>query len=630
VKQTAPTTIADVRYGYDAAGNIAKISDLTSGDHQCFRNDHLRRLTEAWTPASGDCGPAPTAGALGGPAGYWQSYTYDVLGNRKTLVEHATAAGDRTTTYTVPDGRHLMTAASTVDNTGTRTGGFTYDPVGNMLTRPAGAAGTQTMTWDAEGHLATSTDSTGTTSFVYDADGGRLIRQDPAGRTLYLPGQELRYAANGGVSTGTRYYSHAGQPIAGRSGAGLTWFSGDAQGTVQISVSALNQTVSTRRQTPFGAARNGTGVWPSTMDKGFVGGTNDNTGLVHLGSREYDPSTGRFVSRDPVVNTSDPQQMNGYAYSGNAPVTTSDPSGKLGSASCPPGFVGGPGACTGNENPPPPEVSGPPVGYGPCDAKHSASNCDNQDSPVNTGYKGPCDAQHSASNCEGPPQNPWDVVSTTWYSNGTRLVVYRNGKMSINGFLLPDGVIDADALARKIDRDRKRDDEPDDVYVTMGKIMQFCNPQICTLGFKNAIDSLHAKMIDEMPGYGGMGICINGNAFYGWGFGVEGCIYFSHGAMYLTDGTHAGAGYDVSVNANLSTLYVQDMAEMCGPFRYGTIGVGPVSTGALLSSDGGKLQASSIGVGAGTTKPVSGSVGFSNTMHVWQFGNGQYGKNICS
>jgi RHS repeat-associated protein len=66
--------------------------------------------------------------------------------------------------------------------------------------------------------------------------------------------------------------------------------------------------------------------WPS--QRGFVGGTNDpSTGLVHLGAREYDPDIGRFISIDPIIDDTDPQQMHGYAYANNSPVTFSDPDG---------------------------------------------------------------------------------------------------------------------------------------------------------------------------------------------------------------------------------------------------------------------------------------------------------------
>jgi RHS repeat-associated protein len=333
-KQTAPTTVADLRYSHDPAGNLTKASDLTSADTECFTTDYLRRLSQAWTPADGNCAPTPSAAMLGGPTAYWHTYTHDSVGNRTQMVEHATAAGDRTTTYTVPAGAHRLTGTSTTDTTGTTTGAYTYDTTGNTLTRPTASSDTQTLTWDPEGHLTTSQDTTGTTSYLYHVDGTRLIRKDPTGTTLYLPGQELRSTTSGGKKA-TRYYTHAGQTIATRTaGGGVTWLTGDHHGTTQISITAVGQTVATRRQTPYGQPRTGTGTWPTTMDKGFVGGTNDNTGLTHLGAREYDPKTGRFISVDPILDPTDPQQMHGYTYANNNPTTFTDPTGLIINKQC--------------------------------------------------------------------------------------------------------------------------------------------------------------------------------------------------------------------------------------------------------------------------------------------------------
>jgi RHS repeat-associated protein len=60
-----------------------------------------------------------------------------------------------------------------------------------------------------------------------------------------------------------------------------------------------------------------------------VGGTKDDTGLTHLGAREYDPSLGRFVSIDPIMDMANPQQWNAYAYSHSDPINFSDPSGLI-------------------------------------------------------------------------------------------------------------------------------------------------------------------------------------------------------------------------------------------------------------------------------------------------------------
>ncbi|WP_432959299.1 RHS repeat-associated core domain-containing protein [Micromonospora haikouensis] len=325
---TTPYTLVDVRYTYDAAGNIVKAQDVTPApvdDTQCFGYDYLRRLTQAWTPSSGDCVTTPTVAALGGPAPYWHGWTFDTVGNRLTQTQH-TSVGNATTTYTYPAAGspqpHALTATS-----GAQTGSYTYDQTGNTLTRPTNSSGAQTLSWDAEGRLDTSTDTTGTTRYIYDADGNRLIRRDPTGSTLYLPGQELRYTTATGATTCTRYYSHAGVTIASRTVTSLNWLSSDHHGTAQVSVAAISQQATIRRQLPYGQDR-GAGVsWPN--DKGFVGGTLDNTGLTHLGAREYDSTTGRFISVDPIQDLADPQQWHGYAYSHNNPTTFSDPSGLI-------------------------------------------------------------------------------------------------------------------------------------------------------------------------------------------------------------------------------------------------------------------------------------------------------------
>ncbi|MEU4821255.1 RHS repeat-associated core domain-containing protein [Actinomadura sp. NPDC023710] len=54
--------------------------------------------------------------------------------------------------------------------------------------------------------------------------------------------------------------------------------------------------------------------------QGLFGGTNDTTGLTHLGARVYEPATGRFISVDPLLDPADPQQLNGYSYANNNPA----------------------------------------------------------------------------------------------------------------------------------------------------------------------------------------------------------------------------------------------------------------------------------------------------------------------
>lgn len=67
------------------------------------------------------------------------------------------------------------------------------------------------------------------------------------------------------------------------------------------------------------------------------------TGLNHVGAREYDPTTGRFLTVDPVLAPDDHESLNGYAYANSTPVTASDPTGLR-----PDGMCGGSsGHCNG-------------------------------------------------------------------------------------------------------------------------------------------------------------------------------------------------------------------------------------------------------------------------------------------
>ncbi|TDC03206.1 RHS repeat domain-containing protein, partial [Actinomadura bangladeshensis] len=324
-------------YHYTDAGSITSITDTSRDgvDNQCFSYDHLQRLTEAWTQAADACAGEPTSSVIGGPAPYWQTFTYDTAGNRKTQTVHGVGGeGDTTRTYTYADpghGNRLNTMVQTGGD-GDRTDTYTYDATGNTTTRTVGTGSAgQTLGWDAEGQLTEVTENGTSTRYIYDADGNRLIREDATGTTLYMPdGTELRALTGATTATGTRYYSFAGQTVAMRTSDGtVTYLSGDAQGTAQVAINAATQQAAIRRFDPFGNVRgfDDNATWPN--DKGFVGGTQDPTGLTNLGARQYDPSTGRFISVDSLIDNADPQQMNGYTYANSSPVTNSDPDGTM-------------------------------------------------------------------------------------------------------------------------------------------------------------------------------------------------------------------------------------------------------------------------------------------------------------
>ncbi|MEU0841437.1 hypothetical protein ABZ370_18490 [Streptomyces sp. NPDC005962] len=112
-----------------------------------------------------------------------------------------------------------------------------------------------------------------------DATGNQLLRSSPSETTFYLPGMELHQNKSTGAITATRYYSLGDQTIAVRDTGGVTFLSGDHHGTAQLAVDAVTGQTQRRRLDPFGQVRDddSSPASPWVDDKGFVGGTNDDT-----------------------------------------------------------------------------------------------------------------------------------------------------------------------------------------------------------------------------------------------------------------------------------------------------------------------------------------------------------------
>ncbi len=132
-----------------------------------------------------------------------------------------------------------------------------------------------------------------------------------------------------------RYYSSPGAPTTVRrtngktTGHTLSHLLTDHHNTATISVDQKKEQEVTRRKSdPYGNPRGSQpAYWPG--DRTFLGvGNDDNTtGLTHIGAREYDPTTGRFLTVDPIIDITDPLQMNGYTYANGNPITNLDPDG---------------------------------------------------------------------------------------------------------------------------------------------------------------------------------------------------------------------------------------------------------------------------------------------------------------
>jgi RHS repeat-associated protein len=357
-------------------------------DNQCFTYDVMGELVHAWTskttpdgsgtgctsadgtrwgyrtdytPSSGPVTDAPDAAsdttspdssltatlAAAAPdttttstdaTAYRQSFTFDWLGNRATTTDHTSAVS-----YTYGYGKAAVGGTTTQPHTMTgissspsgKGSAYTYDDSGNTLVRTLSDT-TQNLVWSPDNKLDSITAGGKKTTYVYDAGGNRLLENSPSGSTLYLGETELTTDATGLVVRASRSYGQTGAPTVVRTttngattGHKLAVLLTDQLGTANTSVDlGSGQAVTRRAYKPYGEIR-GTKptVWPNKRSYLGVGIDDTATGLTHIGAREYDQNAGRFLSADPVIDITDPLQMNGYAYANNSPVSHSDPSG---------------------------------------------------------------------------------------------------------------------------------------------------------------------------------------------------------------------------------------------------------------------------------------------------------------
>ncbi|EIL88203.1 RHS repeat-associated core domain-containing protein [Rhodanobacter spathiphylli] len=112
----------------------------------------------------------------------------------------------------------------------------------------------------------------------------------------------------------------------------VTYVYTDAQGTPVMESDAQGHITKRFEYTPYGVAVTSVGAAPD--GPGYTGHVNDpETGLVYMQARYYDPSTGRFLSTDPVgPSPGSLFHFNRYDYASNNPVVNIDPDGR---ADCP-------------------------------------------------------------------------------------------------------------------------------------------------------------------------------------------------------------------------------------------------------------------------------------------------------
>ena len=212
--------------------------------------------------------------------------------------------------------------------------------------------GPWTQTFGRNGELKSETNGASTYTYDFDAK-GNLLRVSTAGLTVeYLidgVGRRVGKKLNGtlvkrwlykddlapiaeldGAGNLVSRFIYASNPhvpdVVVRGGKTYRLFS-DHQGSPIVAVNVDNTSEVPFRATysPFGYP---TGTGLGWIPFGFAGGLYDpDTSLIRFGAREYYPTSGRWMQKDPL--RFEGGQTNLYAYAGNDPVNHADRTGKI-------------------------------------------------------------------------------------------------------------------------------------------------------------------------------------------------------------------------------------------------------------------------------------------------------------
>ncbi|MDQ0395888.1 RHS repeat-associated core domain-containing protein [Labrys monachus] len=116
--------------------------------------------------------------------------------------------------------------------------------------------------------------------------------------------------------------------IEGTGGAAKTFtLLQDHLGSMRAVTDATGALAIASRYQPFGYQTPTTTSTTTKEDHAFIGERQDETGLLYLNARYYDPMVARFVSPDWWDPTHEGVGTNRYSYADNNPVNVKDPSG---------------------------------------------------------------------------------------------------------------------------------------------------------------------------------------------------------------------------------------------------------------------------------------------------------------
>ncbi|WKZ80553.1 MAG: RHS repeat-associated core domain-containing protein [Fimbriimonadaceae bacterium] len=289
-KTSAHSTISSESYEYDAAGNLVEktVNSVTTE----YAYDDIDQLVSEVRN------------------GYSASYTYDANGNRTSKTLNGT-----TQSYVVDDADKL----TSITQGGNTVKSFTYDAAGRTTAVTVGND-TTSIAYDYESRITQITyPNQSTNTFAYNGLDTRVSKVDSTGSRTYL--RDGAYVTDPVLSDGAATYTPG---VSERRSGTTKFYHPDRLGTTERLTDTSESTTDTRQYDAFGLLTSSSGSTPTPF--GFAGAwgyqEDPDSGLKLLGHRYYDPSTGRFLTRDPVKDG-----RNWYGYCAGNPVSRIDQGG---------------------------------------------------------------------------------------------------------------------------------------------------------------------------------------------------------------------------------------------------------------------------------------------------------------
>lgn len=302
--------LASFSYAYDLSGRRTNMVTLEGTNSYAY--DARGQLTAVTYPDGGS-----------------ETFAYDPVGNRTSLVQAASGGPAIETVYAYGPANRLLFSESAVE-----TNVYTFDDAGRLVGQTVNGL-SRTYAYDFRSRMTSLTDTNGSVfAYAFGGEGNR-VRQDLNGCLT------TRFVYDGGNAVAEMNASN--QVVwAWVNGPGLdqpveriAFIDGTARNRQVThadglgSISALSddsgEPVQTYAYAAFGRIRAQTGIDLNRVTFTAREALGDSLGLIYYRHRVYDPNTGRFTSEDPLGFV---DGANRYVYCGNDPLNLKDPDGQ--------------------------------------------------------------------------------------------------------------------------------------------------------------------------------------------------------------------------------------------------------------------------------------------------------------